>query len=236
MKEQYQRTELLFGDGSVEKLRGARVAVFGIGGVGGAVVESLARCGIGTLYLCDSDCVSESNINRQIIALHSTVGKKKTEAARDRINDIDPETEVILSDKFFLPENAHEFDFSAFDYIVDAIDTVSAKLALIEGANKAKTPIISCMGTGNKIDPTAFQISDIYKTSVCPLAKVMRRELKARGIKKLKVLWSPEEPKKVSVPGEEHRRGVPASCSFVPPVAGYIIGGEVVKDILLSMD
>jgi len=232
VKEQYSRTELLFGEGSSEKLGSARVAVFGIGGVGGAVVEALARCGIGNLYLCDSDCVSESNINRQIIALHSTVGKKKTEVAKERIADIDPDIKVTLSDTFFLPENAHEFDFSAFDYIVDAIDTVSAKLALIEGASKAKTPIISCMGTGNKTDPTAFQISDIYKTSVCPLAKVMRRELKARGVKKLKVLWSPEEPKKVSVPEEGNRRGIPASCSFVPPVAGYIIGGEVVKDLL----
>ena len=236
MEDQYSRTRLLLGSEAMDKLRSARVAVFGIGGVGGYTVEALARSGIGALDLIDNDTVNLSNLNRQIIATRSTVGMYKVDAAAARIRDIDPDIQVTTYKTFYLPETASEFDFTRYDYIVDAIDTVSAKLALIEGANKAKTPIISCMGTGNKIDPTAFQISDIYKTSVCPLAKVMRRELKARGIKKLKVLWSPEEPKKVSVPGEEHRRGVPASCSFVPPVAGYIIGGEVVKDILLSMD
>ena len=233
MKEQYERTALLFGEEGIEKLRGARVAVFGIGGVGGAAVEALARGGIGEIDLIDSDCVSLSNINRQIIALHSTVGTEKTVAAAERIKDIDPDIKVNVHNIFFLPENAMEFDFSAFDYIIDAIDTVSGKLALIEGAIGANVPVISSMGTGNKVDPTQFTVSDIYKTTVCPLAKVMRRELKARGIKHLKVVWSPEEPKKTGVPDEGgHRRFVPASCSFVPPVAGYILAGEVIKDIL----
>ena len=227
----FSRTQFLLGSDAMEKLKNARVAVFGLGGVGGYVVEALARSGIGALDLIDHDTISLTNINRQILATHSTVGMPKVEAARARILDINPACCVHPIIGRYEQSNRDAF-FGDYDYIVDAIDTVSAKLALIEGANKAKTPIISCMGTGNKIDPTAFQISDIYKTSVCPLAKVMRRELKARGIKKLKVLWSPEEPKKVSVPGEEHRRGVPASCSFVPPVAGYILAGEVIKDIL----
>ena len=220
MKEQYTRTALLFGEDSVEKLKRSKVAVFGLGGVGSAAVEALARAGVGNLELIDSDKVSESNINRQLIALHSTVGEDKTEVCRKRVYDIDPDINVNARCMFFLPENAHEFDFSRFDYIIDAIDTVSGKLALIEGATKAGVPVISSMGTGNKVDPTLFQVSDVYKTSVCPLAKVMRRELKARGIKKLKVVWSPEEPRKVNVGGDAHRRAVPASCSFVPPVAG----------------
>lgn len=234
MKEQYSRTALLFGEEGVKKLRDSRVCVFGVGGVGGAAVEALARGGIGTIGLVDCDKVSESNINRQIIALHSTVGKNKTDAAALRIADIDRDTNIICHNIFFLPENANEFDFSAYDYIIDAIDTVSGKLALIENAKNANVPVISSMGTGNKTDPTQFQVSDIYKTSVCPLAKVMRRELKARGIKKLKVVWSPEEPVKVNSPSDGHRRSVPASCSFVPPVAGYILAGEVIKDILAS--
>lgn len=232
MKEQYTRTALLFGEEAIEKLKSARVAVFGIGGVGGAAVEALARAGIGELHLIDSDCVSESNINRQIIALHSTVGREKTDVAAERVRDIDPDIRVVCHNIFFLPENASDFDFSYFDYIIDAIDTVSGKLALIEGARSAGVPVISSMGTGNKLDPSALCVSDIYKTSVCPLAKVMRRELKARGIKKLKVVWSPEEPLKVSAPGDAHRRSIPASCSFVPPVAGYILAGEVIKDIV----
>lgn len=231
MKEQYTRTALLLGEDAVERLRGARVAVFGLGGVGGAALEALARAGIGTLDLIDSDKVSESNINRQIIALHSTVGKNKTEVCAERIHDIDPDIKVNLHTMFFLPENADTFDFSAFDYIVDAIDTVSAKLAIIERATALGVPVISSMGTGNKTDPTLFKISDIYKTSVCPLAKVMRRELKARGIKRLNVVWSEEEPRKVSVDDGGPRRGVPASCSFVPPVAGYILASKVIKDI-----
>ena len=232
MKEQYTRTALLFGEESIDKLKAARVAVFGIGGVGGSAVEALARAGVGNLDLIDCDKVSESNINRQIIALHSTVGMDKTRASAMRVADIDPDINVTCHDIFFLPENSHEFDFSAYDYIIDAIDTVSGKLAIIEGAKNAGVPVISSMGTGNKVDPSRLCITDVYKTSVCPLAKVMRRELKARGIKKLKVVWSDEEPRKTSAPGDAHRRTVPASCSFVPPVAGYILAGEVIKDIL----
>lgn len=231
MKEQYTRTALLLGDEAVERLKGSRVAVFGLGGVGGAVVEALARAGIGTLDLIDSDKVSESNINRQIIALHSTVGRYKTEVCAERIKDIDPDIKVNLHTMFFLPESADSFDFSAFDYIVDAIDTVSAKLCIIERATALGVPVISSMGTGNKTDPSLFKISDVYKTSVCPLAKVMRRELKARGVKKLNVVWSEEEPRKVSVNDGSTRRGVPASCSFVPPVAGYILAGKVIEDL-----
>ena len=232
MKEQYTRTALLFGEEAIDKLKAARVAVFGIGGVGGAAVEALARAGIGNLDLIDCDKVSESNINRQIVALHSTVGMDKTHAAARRIADIDPDIKVVCHDIFFLPENAHEFDFSKYDYIIDAIDTVSGKLSIIEGAKNAGVPVISSMGTGNKVDPSRLCVIDIYKTTVCPLAKVMRRELKARGIKKLKVVWSDEEPRKTSAPGDAHRRTVPASCSFVPPVAGYILAGEVIRDIL----
>lgn len=232
MKEQYTRTALLFGEEAIDKLKAARVAVFGIGGVGGAAVEALARAGIGNLDLIDCDKVSESNINRQIVALHSTVGMDKTHAAARRIADIDPDIKVTCHDIFFLPENAHEFDFSKYDYIIDAIDTVSGKLSIIEGAKNAGVPVISSMGTGNKVDPSRLCVIDIYKTTVCPLAKVMRRELKARGIKKLKVVWSEEEPRKTSAPGDAHRRAVPASCSFVPPVAGYILAGEAIRDIL----
>ena len=232
MKEQYTRTALLFGEECVEKLKAARVAVFGLGGVGSAVVEALARAGVGNLVLIDSDKVAESNINRQIIALHSTVGEDKTVAWEKRIADIDPDINVEVRTVFFLPENAHEFDFSQYDYVVDAIDTVSGKLALVERATAAGVPVICSMGTGNKVDPTLFRVSDIYKTSVCPLAKVMRRELKARGIKRLKVVWSAEEPRKTGASGDAHRRIIPASCSFIPPVAGYILAGEVIKDIL----
>ncbi|MBQ4066784.1 MAG: tRNA threonylcarbamoyladenosine dehydratase [Clostridia bacterium] len=232
MKEQYTRTALLLGEDGVERLRRARVCVFGIGGVGGAAAEALARAGVGSIDLVDCDKVSLSNINRQIIALHSTVGMEKTAAAAARIADIDPDITVTCHNIFFLPENAGEFDFSVYDYVVDAIDTVSGKLAIIEAAVKAGVGVISSMGTGNKTDPTAFTVSDIYKTSVCPLARVMRRELKSRGIKHLKVVWSPEEPKKTDTPGGS-RRSIPASCSFVPPVAGYILAGEVIKDIVL---
>ena len=232
MKEQYQRTALLFGEEAIDKLKRSRVAVFGIGGVGAAVTEALARAGVGNLDLIDSDKVSESNINRQIIALHSNVGRYKTAVAAERIADIDPDINVVCHNMFFLPENADSFNFSDFDYVVDAIDTVSGKLALIEGAKAVGVPVISSMGTGNKSDPSQFTVSDIHKTSVCPLAKVMRRELRARGIKKLKVVWSCEEPRRVSAPADAHRRSIPASCSFVPPVAGYILAGEVIKDLL----
>ena len=187
---QFSRTALLIGEEGVEKLKKARVAVFGIGGVGGYVVEALARSGVGSLELIDKDVVSLSNINRQIIALHSTVGQYKTEVATARARDINPEIEVITRNVFYLPETANEFDFTSYDYVVDAIDTVSGKLALIEQAKKANIPVISCMGAGNKLDATAFEVADITKTSVCPLARVMRRELKKRGIEHVKVVYS----------------------------------------------
>lgn len=223
-ENQFSRTVTLLGEKSLKRLKNSHVAVFGVGGVGGFTVEALARCGVGKLTLFDSDNVSESNINRQIIALHSTVGKKKTEVMKERIMDINPGIEVICNNVFYLPENADKYDLSQYDYIVDAIDTVSAKLELITRANENHIPIISSMGTGNKIDPTKFEISDINDTSVCPLARVIRRELKARGVKKLKVIYSKEQPK-------QGNGRVPASCSFVPSVAGLIIASEVVKDI-----
>lgn len=223
-ENQFSRTVTLLGEDSLKRLKNSHVAVFGVGGVGGFTVEALARCGVGKLTLFDSDNVAESNINRQIIALHSTVGKKKTEVMRERIKDINPDAEVICYNVFYLPENADEYDLSQYDYIVDAIDTVSAKLELITRATKNNVPIISSMGTGNKIDPTQFEITDINKTSVCPLARVMRRELKARGVKKLKVVYSKEQPR-------QGNGRIPASCSFVPSVAGLIIASEVVKDI-----
>ena len=228
----FSRTEILLGSEGMDRLAASNVLLFGVGGVGGYAAEALIRSGVTSMTLVDGDRVSESNINRQIIALYSTVGMDKTHAAAQRIADIDPDIKVVCHDIFFLPENAHEFDFSKYDYIIDAIDTVSGKLALIEGAKNAGVPVISSMGTGNKVDPSRLCVTDIYKTSVCPLAKVMRRELKARGIKKLKVVWSDEEPRETSAPGDAHRRTVPASCSFVPPVAGYILAGEVIRDIL----
>ena len=224
MKEELSRTEKLIGEEALLKLKSSRVAVFGLGGVGGHVVEALARSGIGSLDLIDKDTVDLSNINRQLIALHSTVGRYKTEAFAERIADIDPDIKVNIHTTFFLPENSSEFDFSAYDYVVDAIDTVTAKIELVRCCNEAGTPVISSMGTGNKLDPTGFQVADIYKTSVCPLAKVMRRELKARGIKKLKTVYSTEPPVR-------HDR-VPASIAFVPSVAGLIIAGEVIKDLI----
>lgn len=232
MSEQFSRTEMLLGSEALEKLNKARVAVFGIGGVGGYAVEGLARAGVGTLDLIDSDTVSVSNLNRQIIALHSTVGRPKVVAAAERVRDIRPDCQTICHNRFVLPETLAEFDLSVYDYIVDAIDTVSTKLALAVEAERLGVPIISSMGTGNKLDPTRFEVTDIYKTSVCPLARVMRTELKKRGVKKLKVVYSKEEPKKIAVQSDEHRRAVPASISFVPSVAGLIIAGEVVKDLI----
>ena len=229
MENQFSRTELIIGKEKVEILKKAKVAVFGIGGVGSYVVEGLARAGISNFILVDNDEVSISNINRQIIALHSTVGKAKVEVAKSRILEINPEASVEIYQEFFMPETEGILDES-IDYIVDSIDTVTAKLELIERANKLNIPIISCMGTGNKLDPTRFEITDINKTSVCPLAKVMRKELKQRGIKKLKVLYSKEEPIKVEVSEGEKR--TPGSISFVPSVAGLIIAGEVIKDII----
>ena len=224
------RTSHLIGENAVEKLKKSRVAVFGIGGVGGYVVEALARSGVGSLDLVDNDVVNESNINRQIIALRSTIGRLKTDVALERVKDINPNVAVHTHNVFFLPENKTEFDFTQFDYVVDAIDTVSGKLALAEECVKAGTPIISCMGTGNKLDATAFEVADITKTSVCPLARVMRRELKKRGIEHLKVVYSKEEPK---TDGEtENGKPVPASIAFVPSVAGLILAGEVIKDLI----
>ena len=226
MDNQFTRTEMLIGKEAVERLSKKQVAIFGIGGVGGYIVEALARAGVGSLDLIDNDDVNITNINRQIIALHSTIGKAKVEVARERVLDINPEINVKIYKKFFSPETSKEFDFSQYDYIVDAIDSVTGKIELILKSQKTNIPIISCLGTGNKLDPTKFEISDIYKTSVCPLAKVMRTELKKRGVKKLKVLFSKETPIK-----KEGQR-IPASISFVPPVAGLIIASEVVRDLM----
>ena len=229
---QFSRTALLLGEQGVEKLKKSRVAVFGVGGVGGYVVEALARSGVGALDLIDKDRVSESNINRQIIALHSTVGQYKTEAAAARVKDINPEICVRTHNVFYLPETATDFDFSQYDYIVDAIDTVSGKIALVEKANACGVPIISSMGAGNKLDPTAFEVSDISKTSVCPLARVMRRELKKRGIEKLKVVYSKEEPLEAKTKDAQTGKSIPGSVAFVPSVVGLIIAGEVIKDLI----
>lgn len=233
MSEIFSRTEMLIGKTATQKLQNSRVAVFGVGGVGGYVAEALARCGVGTIDLIDNDRVSESNINRQIIALSSTVGMMKTEVMKSRILDINSAAQVNTFNLFVLPENIDSIDLTVYDYIVDAIDTVSGKLAIIEKAYSLGIPVISSMGTGNKLDPTKFEISDIYKTSVCPLARVMRYELKKRGVKKLKVLYSKEEPVKAQTTADgTGKRAVPGSISFVPSVAGLIIGGEVVKDLI----
>ncbi|MBQ1193422.1 MAG: tRNA threonylcarbamoyladenosine dehydratase [Lachnospiraceae bacterium] len=231
MEEQFSRTELLLGTEGVLRLKNARVAVFGVGGVGGFAVEALARAGIGTLDLIDKDDISVSNINRQIVATHSTVGKLKTDVAKDRILDINPNAVVNTFHTFYLPETADMFDFTQYDYIIDAIDTVTGKIQLIMEADKTGTPIISSMGAGNKLDASAFRVADIYKTNVCPLAKVMRRELKKRGIKKLKVVYSEEQPLKINAETQDIRKAVPGSVSFVPSVAGLILAGEVIKDI-----
>lgn len=228
---QFSRTALLLGQEGIEKLKKARVAVFGVGGVGGYVVEALARSGVGALDLIDNDTVSLSNINRQIIALHSTLGRQKTEVAAERAKDINPDITVRTHNLFFLPENAEQFDFSQYDYVVDAIDTVSGKIALAEQAKAANVPMISAMGAGNKLDPTAFAVADISKTSVCPLARVMRRELKKRGIEHLKVVYSEEEPLPTKAADERTGKPVPGSIAFVPSVVGLIIAGEVIKDL-----
>ncbi len=240
MEEQFSRTEMLLGTEAMKRLKQSRVAVFGIGGVGGFAAEALARSGIGTLDLIDSDTVCPSNLNRQIIALHSTVGRYKVDAAAERIHDICPDITVNAHRCFFLPETAGQFDFTLYDYVIDAIDTVKGKLGIIEQAQAAGTPVISCMGAGNKLDPTAFRVADIYQTKVCPLARVMRCELKKRGIKKLKVVYSEEIP--VSRAGSSAEPNVseadaagikraPGSVSFVPSVAGLILAGEVIKEL-----
>lgn len=237
MPGQFARTELLLGDGALKRLEQARVAVFGIGGVGGYAVEALARSGVGTLDLIDHDKVSLTNLNRQIIALHSTLGQYKVDAARDRILDINPDARVHTWKTFYMPDTAAQFDFTQYDYVVDAIDTVTGKLMLVQQAHRAGTPIISAMGAGNKLDGSAFRVADIYDTSVCPLARVMRRELKKIGIDRLKVVYSREEPMKpASGSGvdlqEAGRRQVPGSTAFVPSVAGLILAGEVIKDLI----
>ena len=232
MDERFSRTVSLIGEENFMKLQKARVAVFGIGGVGGYVTEALARGGIGTLDLIDRDTVSISNINRQMIALTSTLGRYKAEVAAERAKDISPDIKVNVYHIFYTPETAGNFDFAQYDYIVDAIDTVTGKIELVMQAEKTHTPIISSMGTGNKLDPSRFEVSDIYHTSVCPLARVMRRELKKRGISKLKVVYSKEEPMPVKQYGEVTKKPVPASISFVPSVAGLMIAGEVIRDII----
>ena len=235
MREEIFRTAMLLGEDAIERLQNARVAVFGLGGVGGYTVEALARAGIGALDLIDNDDVSLSNINRQILATHSTVGLPKVEAAKRRVLDINPDAKITCHQVFYNAETAPQFDFTQYDYIVDAIDTVTGKLALVEQAVAAGTPIICCMGTGNKLDPTRFEVSDISKTTMCPLARVMRKELGKRGIKHLKVVYSREEAM-TPVGWEEEaaaigKRQIPGSISFVPGAAGLILAGEVIKDI-----
>lgn len=249
MLDQFSRTQLLVGKEAMDRLANARVAIFGIGGVGGYVVEALARSGVGTLDLIDDDKICLTNLNRQIIATRSTIGKYKVDVAKARVLDINPKAVVNTYQTFYVPETAEQFDFSQYDYVVDAIDTVTGKINLVMQAEQTHTPIISSMGTGNKMDPTAFRVADIYKTSVCPLAKVMRRELKKRGIKKLKVVYSEEKPltpiEDESISCKSHcvcppgtvrkctqRRQVPGSNAFVPSVVGLIIAGEVIKDLI----
>jgi tRNA A37 threonylcarbamoyladenosine dehydratase len=248
MLNQFSRSQLLLGEDNMNKLAGARVAVFGIGGVGGYVVEALARTGVGSFVLVDDDKVCLTNINRQIIATRKTVGKYKAEVMRDRILDINPNAQVEVRRCFYLPENADEFDFTQYSYVVDAVDTVTAKLEIIMRAKACNVPVISCMGAGNKLDPTSFRVDDIYRTTMCPLAKVMRHECRKRGIKKLKVVYSTEKPTRpiedmsiscrtncICPPGAEHkcteRRDIPGSVAFVPSVAGLIVAGEVIKDL-----
>ena len=244
MSDIFSRTELLVGDEAMDILANSRVAVFGVGGVGGYAVEALARSGVGALDLIDDDKVCVTNINRQIIALGSTVGMYKVDAAAERIRDINPECKVTCHKMFYMPDTAHMLDFSQYDYIVDAIDTVTGKIEIIMQAEKAGVPVISSMGAGNKLDPTAFEVADIYKTSVCPLARAMRYQLKRRGIKKLKVVYSKEQP--IAPQGQAvddgsgntdmrtgtAKRSTPGSTAFVPSVAGLIIGGEVIKDLI----
>lgn len=231
MNEKYIRTGLLLGEDGLQKLENAKVIIFGIGGVGGYVAEALARSGVGHIALVDKDVVGVSNINRQIIATTKTIGRAKAEVMQERIFDINPDAEVEVYNCFYLPDTAEEFDFTDYNYVVDAVDSVTAKIELALRAEAAGTPIIASMGAGNKLDPTRFELADIYKTSVCPLAKVMRKELKKRGVKKLKVVYSKEEPIKNDAPGEDGRRSTPGSVAYVPSVAGLIIAGEVVRDL-----
>lgn len=227
----FARTERLLGEDAMKKLRAARVAVFGVGGVGGYVVEALARSGVGSIDLIDHDTVSITNLNRQIIALQSTLGKYKVDVMKDRILDINPECKVDIHRCFFLPETEGEFDFREYSYVVDAVDTVTAKIQLVMQAKECGVPVISSMGAGNKLDPTRFEVADIYETSVCPLAKVMRRELKKRGVKELKVVYSKEQPVRQKMQEPTAERVVPGSTAFVPSVAGLVLASEVVRDL-----
>lgn len=245
MDERFSRTELLLGRTAMERLRRARVAVFGLGGVGGHAAEVLARSGVGALDLIDSDRVSPSNLNRQLFALRSTLGQLKVDAARERLLDIVPDAEIRAYPVFYGPDTAGAFAFEGYDYIVDAIDTVTGKLMLIQQAQAAGTPVISCMGAGNKLDPTAFRVADIYETSVCPLARIMRKELKRRGVRRLKVVYSTEPPREPDPEvyealgrelEESGRRQLPGSCAFVPAAAGLILAGEVVKELAFRGD
>lgn len=248
MLNQFSRSELLLGKEAMERLSNAKVAVFGVGGVGGYVVEALARTGVGAFVLVDDDKICLTNINRQIIATRSSVGKYKAEVMKERILDINPMAQVEIHQCFYLPQTADQFDFEQYTYVVDAVDTVTAKIDIIEKAQSVQTPVISCMGAGNKKDPSAFRIADIYETSVCPLAKVMRRELRRRGVKELKVIYSTEKPTRpvddmaiscrtncICPPGTKHkctdRRDIPGSLAFVPSVAGLMIAAEIVKDL-----
>ena len=240
MTNEFTRTQLILGADAMRKLAASRVAVFGVGGVGGYTVEALARTGIGALDLIDNDRVSLSNINRQILATHSSLGRYKVDVAEERVRDISPQCAVRTYKTFYLPETQDQFDFSSYDYVVDAIDTLTGKLTIIENAKRAGVPVISAMGAGNKTDPTAFAVADLYETSVCPLARIMRRECRRRGIESLKVVYSKEKPiwpqeKAESVAGPEEsgarRRDVPGSVAFVPSVAGLIIAGEVIRDL-----
>jgi len=240
MPDQYSRTRLLLGEEGMKKLRSARVALFGLGGVGGYAAEALARSGVGQIDLIDDDVVSQTNLNRQLLALHSTIGQAKVDIAAARIHDIDPGITVKTYKTFYLPETAGQFDFSKYDYVLDAIDTVTGKLALIAQTKQAGCRIISCMGTGDKLDPTAFRVADISRTSGCPLARIMRKECAKRGLKGVKVVYSPElAATQHETPGEEpepqregsSRRTTPGSVSFVPAVAGLIMAGEVIKDL-----
>ena len=235
MINQFSRTEMLIGSEAMNRLFKCRVAVFGIGGVGGHVVEALVRSGIGAIDLIDNDVVSKSNINRQMFATISSVGELKVEAARKRLLDINPEVNIKCHNVFYLPENSDSFDFSVYDYVIDAVDTVSAKIDIIMKAKENNIPVISSMGAGNKLDPTRFEVSDIYKTSVCPLARVMRKAMKDRGVSDLKVVYSKEEPviKKEKVFGD-NGKPVPGSIAFVPSVVGLIMAGETIKDLILK--
>lgn len=239
MEEQFSRTELLIGTDNISTLHACHVAIFGVGGVGGYAAEALARSGIGHFDLFDNDTICLSNINRQIIATHKTIGQYKVDVMAQRMKEINPQVEVNPYKVFYMPDNAQEFDFTKYDYIIDAIDTVTAKIQLVIQADKAGTPIISAMGAGNKLDPAKFEVTDIYKTSVCPLARVMRRELKTRGIKKLKVVYSKEEALKPVYPAEpenipsgNRKKQAPGSTAFVPATAGLIIASEVIKDLI----